>query len=158
MSTAVRRVFISRYRSGLMFTPGPGWLIAPLLIIPGVALFKTIIVAVLFATFSFMLGLAVWTRTRQRQAALALTPEGMRLDAMPFQAWSQIQGIRPLTDEKDRPVLEIRLKRVILPSEQRTPLWRPSGDHTILLDTSLLQDSAAEIEDAFEWFLTQPAH
>ena len=52
-----------------------------------------------------------------------------------------------------RPAIEVRLKRGA-PRAIRSPLWRPTGRNTIIIHASLLADPPAEIEDAFEYFLT----
>jgi hypothetical protein len=151
--TQTRRVFVSRYRAGLLLAPGPGLFFAPLVILPGMALFKSILVAVAFAALVFLAGALVWTSLRRRAPALVMEPEGMKLEGLLPQPWSQIEGIRPLMDERGRPAIEMRLKRRPLRAP-RSPLWRVSGPHTIIIHASLLEDPAAEIEDAFEYFLT----
>lgn len=151
--TQTRRVFVSRYRAGLMFAPGPALFLAPLLFLPGLLLFKTALAALLFMIGVFVGGAMVWTSYRQRQPALLLAPEGMSLEGLILQPWSQIEGIRPLTDDKGRPAIEVRLKRGA-PRAIRSPLWRPTGRNTIMIHASLLADPPAEIEDAFEYFLT----
>jgi hypothetical protein len=151
--TQTRRIFVSRYRGGLMFAPGPALYFAPLLILPGIWLFRTVFAAITFAVIVFLAGAVAWTSLRQRQPALVLSPEGMRIEGMTLHAWSQIEGIRPLTDDKGRPAIEVRLKRGA-PRTVRSPLWRPTGRYTILIHASLLADAPAEIEDAFEFFLT----
>ena len=151
--TQTRRVFVSRYRAGLLFAPGPGLFFAPLLILPGLALFRSLLIALVVALGSFAIGAMLWTRYRRGAAALILEPEGMKIEGLGPQPWSQIEGMRPLTDEHGRPAIEIRLKRTI-PRGPRSPLWRASGAHTIVIYASLLEDPAAEIEDAFEFFLT----
>ena len=152
--TQTRRVFVSRYRPGLMFAPGPGLFFAPLLIFPGLALFKSFLIALTFAAATALAGALVWTSMRRRQNALVLSPEGMLLEGLPFQPWSQVEGIRPLTDDRARPAIEVRLKRGA-PVAARSPLWRSTGRQTIIIFASLLGDPAPAIEDAFEYFLTR---
>lgn len=151
--TTTHRTFMARYRSGVIFTPGPVLYLAPMLILPGLLLFKNPLVALGFGLFGFAVGALVWTLMRQRSAPLVLGPEGMRLEGMPLQPWSQIEGIRPVNDERGRPAIEVRLRRGA-PPVQRSPLWRASSRHTIIIQVALLNDAAPDIEDAFEYFLT----
>lgn len=151
--TVTRRLFTSRYRAGVIFTPGPVLYIAPMLILPGLLLFRNPWVALGFGLFGFLVAALVWTTMRQRNPPLVLGPEGMRLEGMPPQPWSQIEGIRPVTDDRGRPAIEVRLRRGA-PPVPRSPLWRASGRHTIILLVALLADAAPDIEDAFEYFLT----
>jgi hypothetical protein len=144
------RLFTSRYRAGVIFAPGPILYLAPMLIIPGFLLFRNPLVAIGFGLFGVAVGALIWTTMRQRNPPLVLGPEGMRIEGKP---WSQIEGIRPVTDERGRPAIEVRLRRGA-PLQPRSPLWRATGRHTIMLQVALLDDNAPDIEDAFEYFLT----
>jgi hypothetical protein len=137
-----------------MFAPGPGLFFAPLLIFPGLALFRSFVIALTFAALTCLIGALVWTSMRRRQTALVLSPEGMQLEGLSLQPWSQIEGIRPLTDDRARPAIEVRLKQGA-PRSPRSPLWRATGPYTIMIHASLLADPAPAIEDAFEYFLTR---
>jgi hypothetical protein len=153
MNSTTRRVFIARYRGGLMFTPGPVLYIAPMLLLPALLLTRNVWAALGVAFVGMVFAMVAWTSVRQRRPALILAPEGMALEGMPLQPWSQIEGIRPVMDDRDRPAIEVRLRRGA-PPVPRSPLWRASGRHTIVIYASLLSDPPPDIEEAFEYFLT----
>jgi hypothetical protein len=151
--TTTRRIFVSRYRGGLMFTPAPVLYIAPMLLLPALLLTRSIWASLAIAFLGVVLAMSVWTTVRQRRPALTLAPEGMSLEGLPIQPWSQIEGIRPVMDERNRPAIEVRLRRGA-PPVPRSPLWAASGRHTIVIYAHLLSDAAPDVEEAFEYFLT----
>jgi hypothetical protein len=156
MST--ERIFASRYRNGVFFLSGPALIIAPLLVIPGVAMLKSLFLAAMAAIGSLVLSSILWTWARRRAPALILSREGLSIDGLPTIPWRAIANVRRTGQTGG---IEVRL--VEPPSRERgpfadqrptvTPVWRMNPPNTIVLRAELLEDAIAEIESAFRYFL-----
>ncbi len=146
--------FSSRYRRGVLFAPGPGCIAAPLLILPGLFFFRSLVLAAAFAAAAFAVATLLWTANRRMRPALVLDPEGMRLEGLPLTPWRLIETVRRAADALGRPALEVRLREGPA-ATLRSPLWRPLGRHALVLNTVLLEDSAQAINEAFDYFLRQ---
>jgi hypothetical protein len=88
------RVFASRYRNGVFFLSGPALIVAPLLIIPGLALLKSLLLAALAALGSLVLSSILWTWARRRAPALVLSRDGVSIDGLPTIPWRAIANVR----------------------------------------------------------------
>jgi hypothetical protein len=151
---ARERVFSARYRAGVVFAPGPGCVIAPLLFVPGVWLFKNMLLAAVAAIGCLAVATLLWTRRRKMAPALVLARSGMSLEGLGLTRWSDIAGVRRVTDALGRPALELDLKRRA-PRALRSPLWRATRPNAIVIHASLLEDPIPTIEDAFRFFLDE---
>ncbi|MGE3303366.1 MAG: hypothetical protein AB7M12_09655 [Hyphomonadaceae bacterium] len=145
------RTFSARYRAGLFFAPGPGCLVAPLLYAIAAAVTRNYVTAAAVAVAAFLIATLLWTERRKREPALVLGRAGMRIEGLSLTPWSEIAGVRRAADAAGNAALEIAL-RGRAPKMLRSPLWRPSPEG-ILIHTSLLEDSAEAIEEAFRFFL-----
>lgn len=153
-SGSTGRVFVSRYRPSVMFAPRPGFLFLPLVFLPGMALFKNVVMAALVAALVFVV--ATWLRSNARRntPALQLSFASARIEGLGDLVWGDIASLREATDERGKPALEITLRNAptrVTPS----PLWRPAAPRTILLRTALLEDSPETIRDAFDFFMAK---
>jgi hypothetical protein len=148
------RIFESRYRPTVFFAPRPGLLFLPLVFIPGVALFKSVVVAGIIAGLVFALATYLRSNTRRRRPALQLTFASARVEGLGDLVWGDIANVRRAVDERGKPALEIALRNAparVSPS----PLWRPAGSRTVLLKVALLEDPIETIEEAFNFFLAK---
>jgi hypothetical protein len=150
------RVFTSRYRAGVFFSPGRGLLIVPFLFLPGMTLFKSALVAGVFALAAFIGATWFWTRRRKASPALVLSDSGAMIDGLPQLEWRQIVSVRRHDGRLDRPQLEISLATPIK-GARASPLFELLGSNRLLLRAYLLADRLEEVEDAFNFFLPRPA-
>lgn len=148
------RVFVSHYRPSVFFAPRPGMLFLPLVFIPGVELFKSVLIAALVAILVFALATYLRSNARRRRPALQLSFASARIEGLGDLVWSDIANVRRAVDERGKPALELALRNApsrVTPS----PLWRPAAPRTILLKTALLEDPIETIEEAFAFFLAK---
>jgi hypothetical protein len=146
------RVFTSRYRPTVFFAPRPSLFFLPLVFVPGVALFKSLITAGLVTLGIFVLATYLRSNTRRRRPALQLSFASMRIEGLGDMVWSDVAGVKRVSDARGRPALEIELRNAparVSPS----PLWQPARARAIMLHTALLEDPVEAIEEAFGHFL-----
>lgn len=145
------KVFTSRYRAGVFFSPGGGLLILPFLFVPGMGLFKSVLMAGLFALAAFAVSTWWWTRRRTRDAALVLSDAGAEIEGLALIPWRQIAGVHRGHDAAGKPALMIALNA---PAQRRgqSPLWQ-ADPRAIMLRVALLADPVDEIEGAFLAFI-----
>jgi hypothetical protein len=145
------RVFASHYRPSVFFAPRPGFLFLPLVFIPGMALFKSVLIAGLATALVFVIATWLHSKARRGTPALQLSFASARIEGLGDLIWNDIASVRRVEDERGKPALEISLRNAparVTPS----PLWRPAGARTILLRTALLEDPIETIEEAFDFF------
>jgi hypothetical protein len=146
------RTFVARYRPGVIFTPKPGFLIAPFVFLPGIGLFKSVIVAALMAAAAFMAVSMWYSAKRKRNPPLVLSAEGLAIESMKPVPWSDVAAISRAADERGRPALNIDFRKRG-PQINASPLWKITGSQSIVLHVSLLADRFEDIEDAFDLFM-----
>jgi hypothetical protein len=147
-------MFVSHYRASVFFAPRPGMFFLPLIFIPGVALFKSALIAGLITVVLFALTTWLRSNARRRTPALQLSFASARIEGLGDLVWSDVAGVRRAVDERGKPALEISLRNAparVTPS----PLWGPAGSRTIMLRTALLEDPLETIEEAFAFFLAK---
>ncbi len=146
------KVFTSSYRSTVFFAPRPGLLFLPLVFVPAVALFKNLITAVLVTLAVYAVATYLRSNTRRRRPALQLSFASMRIEGLGDMVWSDVAGVKRISDKRGRPALEIELRNA--PARvSSSPLWQPARARAIQLNTALLEDPIETIEDAFGHFL-----
>jgi hypothetical protein len=146
------RVFVSRYKPGIIFTPKPSFLLAPIVFLPGVGIFKSVLFAGLIALTAVALSSMWYSAQRKRNPALVLSDQGLAIESIKPFAWRDVAAISRAVDSKGRPALNIDFNRRG-PQINASPLWKITGSQSILLHASLLADPLEAIEDAFDVFL-----
>lgn len=146
------RTFVSRYRPGVIFAPKPGLIIAPLVFIPGLMLFKSALFSGLITLLVIAGASMYWTAQRKRTPALMMSRDGLAMEGLKLTPWANIAGIDRALDAKGNPALVLAFARRA-PQVNASPLWRISGPKTVLVHVSLLADQFEEIEQAFEHFI-----
>lgn len=145
-------MFVARYRPGVIFTPKPGFLIAPLVFLPGIILFKSVIMSAMMAAAAF-LAVSVWySGRRKRSPPLVLSSEGLAIESMKLVPWRDVAAISRAADQRGRPALHIDFNKRG-PQINSSPLWKITGSQSIMLHVSLLADRFEDIEDAFDLFM-----
>lgn len=146
------RQFVARYRPGVIFTPKPGFLVAPLVFLPSIGLFKSVIMAALLAAAAF-LAVSMWySSQRKRNPPLVLSSNGLAIESMKLVPWRDVAAVSRAADQRGRPALNIDFNRRG-PQINASPLWKITGSQSILLHVSLLSDRLEDIEDAFDLFM-----
>jgi hypothetical protein len=146
------RQFVSRYKPGVLFAPKPGFLLAPIVFLPGMALFKSVIMAALIAAAAYA-AMALWySSQRKRNDALVLSDQGLTIEGMKPMPWRDVASISRAVDQRGRPALNIDFHKRG-PQINASPLWKITGSQSILLHVSLLTDRLEDIEDAFDLFM-----
>jgi hypothetical protein len=144
------RVFTSRYRAGVFFAPGRGLLILPFVFVPGMTLFKSALVAAVFALGAFLGATWFWTQKRKASPAVILSAAGAMIDGAPALRWTQIASVR--RGDSIRPELEISLTAPIA-APRPSPLIQMIAPRLLVLRAYLLADPPEDVEDAFTYFL-----
>jgi hypothetical protein len=138
----------------VFFAPGRGLLFVPLFLLPGLGLFKSVLVAAVFALGAFVASTWLWTQRRKRSPALTLSSVGAAIDGLPLLGWHQFVSVR--RSRAVRPELEISLATPVN-ATRGSPLFRILGSHSLVLNAYLLADAPEDIEDAFNHFLPRSA-
>jgi hypothetical protein len=144
--------FVSRYRPGVIFAPKPGLVIAPVIFIPCLMLFKSTLFSGLVTLLAIVGGSIYWNRQRKRTPALMMSPDGLVMEGLKLTPWTNITGIDRAYDAKGNPALVLAFARRA-PQVNASPLWRIAGPKTVMVHVSLLADPFEEIEQAFEHFI-----
>lgn len=146
------RTFVSRYRPGVIFAPKPGFIIAPLVFIPGLMLFKSALFSGVITLLAIAGASLYWTAQRKRSPALTMSTDGLMMEGLKLTPWTNITGVDRAYDAKGNPALVLAFARRT-PQVNASPLWRIAGPKSVMVHVSLLADPFEEIEQAFEHFI-----
>lgn len=144
--------FVSRYRSGVIFAPKPGLMLAPVIFIPCLMIFKSTLFSGFITLLVIVGGSIYWNRQRKRTPALMMSPDGLVMEGLKLTSWDNISGVDRAYDAKGNPALVLAFARRA-PQVNASPLWRITGPKSVMVHVSLLADQFEDIEQAFEHFI-----
>jgi hypothetical protein len=149
------RVFTSRYRRGVLLAPGIGCIAAPLLVLPGAMLTKNLLAGVLAAVATLLVSAWIFNARRRSRPALVLSSEGLRLDGLGAIPWSDVLSARRDPDTRADPALLVRVRALPATSSGAlvSPLWRVIDEDTLRVRIGILEDPAADVEEAVRLLL-----